>query len=66
MLESDFIDFYDWDELDRIREKRDKREVQLMLKAYKGDKKASSALTRHREKSAVLKEKAEKTGYYWI
>jgi len=61
----DAIDFYDWDELERIQDKRNKRELELMVKSMKGDKKAKTDLAKHRRESAILKEKAEATGYYW-
>jgi len=65
VFELSAIDFYDWDELDKIRERRDKKEVNLMGKAFKGDKKAMQELQKHRKQNEVLKEKSRKTGYYW-
>jgi len=61
----DSIDFYDWDELERIQDKRSKKEFKLMMKSMKGDKKAEVALSKHRKESAIFKERAEATGYYW-
>ena len=65
VFELSAIDFYDWDELDKIRERRDKKEVNLMGKAFKGDKKAMQELQKHRKQNEALKEKSRKTGYYW-
>lgn len=65
-FEPDYIDFYDWDALEKLQDKRAKKQMKLWLKAMKGDEKAKKALIKHEEQDAILKERAEETGYPWM
>lgn len=66
-------EFYDFDKLEELRDQRSSKYMNLVRKWHKakekGDdaakKKAIQAMSKHKESDKVLKEKAEKVGYYW-
>jgi len=66
-------DFYDYDKVEKLQNERASEYMDLVRKWHKakekGDdaakKKVIQAMSKHKESDKVLKEKAEKAGYYW-
>lgn len=69
----DDYDFYDYEKVQKLQNERARKYMDLVRKWHdakeKGDeeamKKAAKAMLKHKDADKVLKEKAEKAGYYW-
>ena len=66
IFELDAIDFYDWNALEKLQEKRRRNLYKIYAKILKGDPKAKVSLRKYREEEAILKKRADVTGYYWV
>lgn len=65
IFEPDAIDFYDWKWLEKLQGQRNKKLVRLLKKAQAGDEDAKKELKEHNRQERILKERANRTGYYW-